>query len=293
MKKILIGSILALMLVLPIVNAVDISIDNNSKKENYTMQAFTHTVFVEYATKTTCPPCVTASAQLFSIYNSGDYDFHFATLVSDEGNLNVRSRLGELGVVYIPDVFFDGGFRRIGGGQQNELPYRNAITQSGERDVPDIDVDLDATWLGDGKIKIDITVTNNEVEEFNGHIRTYIVEEESRWNDYGGNPYHFAALDIPIDKGLSIVKTESKPLGETYTFSKTWRGALYGFDDIEQDNILVIVAIYEKESGNVVQSAVAEPTTKSGNSRQINLLFLRFLARFPVLERLLSLPIAN
>lgn len=293
MKKILIGSILALMLVLPIANAVDISIENNSERECSIIQDFTHTVFVEYATKTTCPPCVTASAQLFSIYNSGDYDFYFATLVSDEGNLNVRLRIGELGVIYIPDVFFDGGFKRIGGGQQNELPYRNAITQSGERDVPDIDVDLDATWLGGGKIKIDITVTNNEVEEFDGHIRTYIVEEESRWNDYGGNPYHFAALDIPIDKGLSIVKTESKPLGKTYTFSKTWRGSLHGFDDIEQDNVMVIVAIYEKESGNIVQSAAAEPTTKSGNKEQINFLFLRLLARFPVLERLLSIPFTN
>jgi len=105
MKKILIVSIFALMLVFPIVNAVDISIENKFENIDSPIQEFTHTVFVEYATKTTCPPCVIASAQLFSIYNSGDFDFHFVTLVSDEGNNNVRSRLRELEVFYIPDVF--------------------------------------------------------------------------------------------------------------------------------------------------------------------------------------------
>jgi len=293
MKKILLGSILVLMLVIPVANAIDVSTNNNAEKNISSMQDFTHTVFVEYGSLTTCPPCVTASAQLFNIYNSGDLDFHYVTLVWDVANINVRGRLAALGVVAVPDVFFDGGFKRIGGGQANEFPYRNAITLSGEREVADIDIDLDVGWLGGGKLKIDVAVINNEVEEFNGRIRTYVAEKESRWNDYGGNPYHYAALDIPIDKSLAVVNTKYKPLGETYTFSKTWRGSIYGYGDITQENILVIVAVFDKDSDHVVQTAAAKPTGKFDNYRPINQILLRVLERFPMLERLLNLPIIN
>ena len=293
MKKILLGSIITLILIIPIASAVDISIEKKSEQPTPTMQDFTHTVFVEYGTMTTCGPCVTASAQLNSIYNSGDLDFYFVTLVWDEGKYNVRQRFLELGIVAVPDVFFDGGYKRVKGRQTSETPYRNAISESGEREVSDIDINMDVTWLGGGKLKIEATVINNEVEEFKGHIRTYIVEKESRWNDSGNHPYHFAALDIPIDKNLNVAKTLARPIGETYTFSKTWRGSLYGFKDIEQDNIMVIVAVFEKDTGNAVQVAAAEPTSKSGDYRQINPLFLRILERFPVLGKLLLLPIIN
>ncbi len=289
MKKILLGCVLVLMLLIPVVSAIDVSIENKTEKPISIMQEFTHTVFVEYGTLTTCPPCVTASAQLYSIYNSGDLDFHYATLVWDAANANVRGRLVALGVVGVPDVFFDGGYKRILGGQGSEVPYRNAITLSGERDVPDIDIILDVTWLGGGKLKIEASVTNNEVEEFNGRIRTYIVEKESRWNDNGGNPYHYAALDIPIDKSLAVVNTRARPLGETYTFSKTWRGSIYGFGDITQENIMVIVAIFDKDTDEVVQTVAAEPTGKIGNYRPLNIMLFRIFERFQLLERILNL----
>ena len=288
MKKILLIGLLVLMLVIPVANAFDVSIENVSENPITTMQEFTHTVNVEYGTLTTCPPCVTASAQLYSIYNSGNYDFYYVTLVYDEGNTNVRARLIELGVVGVPDVLFDGGFQRIKGGQSSELPYRNAITQSGERDVADIDMIVDVAWLGGGKLDIEITVVNNEAEDFDGRIITYIVEKDSRWNDNSGKPYHYAALDIPIDKSLAVVKNNARPKGETYTFSKTWRGSMFGFGDITQDNILVIATVFEKDTGLAVQTAAGEPTTKSSNYRPIELMFHRVLERFQILERILS-----
>jgi hypothetical protein len=277
------------MLLIPVASAIDISKENITKQPILTMQEFTHTVFVEYGTLTTCPPCVIASAQLYSIFNSGDLDFYYVSLVYDEANINVRERLVELGVIAVPDVFFDGGYKRIGGSQANELPYRTAITQSGERDVSDLDMTVDVAWLGGGKLKIDITVINNEVEEFNGHIRTYIVEKESRWNDNSGKPYHYAALDIPIDKNLAVVRSSARTKGETYTFSKTWRGGLMGFGDITKENILVIASVFEKDSDQVVQTAAAEPTVKSSNSRPLNLVLYRIFERFQVLERLLNI----
>jgi hypothetical protein len=290
LKKMLIGSIFALILIIPITtSAVDISIENSSEKISSIMQDFTHTVFVEYASKTTCPPCVTASAQLFNIYNSGDYDFYFATLITDEGNNNVVSRIRALGVQFIPDVFFDGGFKRLTGGQSGEAPYRTAITQSGERDVPDIDIDLEVIWEGGGTLKITGTVTNNEAEELSGRVRVYVVEKESRWNDNGGNPYHFAALDIPIDKSINAVRNKARSRGGTYSFSKTWNGASKGFGDITQENTMVMAAVFEKGTGYVLQTATADPTIKSGFIWPINLLILRLIERFPLLGQFINL----
>ena len=57
--------------------------------------------------------------------------------------------------------------------------------------------------LGDNKILIPIEMNNNI---YIGHLRIYIAEIESRWNDAGGNPYHYAALDIAMDKNLLLKK---------------------------------------------------------------------------------------
>lgn len=294
MKKYLILSIVALVLMLPITGASTILSTNEAAEtpSNMSYEEVTHTVFVEYASLTTCGPCVTASAQLYSIYNSGDLDYKYVTLVADEGNYRITGRVTALGVVAVPDVFFDGGYKRIKGSQGSELPYRNAITQSGERAVPDIDIDVDVTWLGGGRLKIKVTVVNNEVDEFKGHIRTYVVEKESRWNDNSGNPYHYAALDIPIDKDINVVMIEPQQLGDTYTFSKTWFGSLYGFGDITKENTIVIAAVYDGESDYAVQTASAEPTGSSSNTLSTNSLFLQLLGQdshmFSILRHLLG-----
>ena len=178
---------------------------------------------------------------MYSIYNAGDLDFYYVTLVWNKGNFNVRGRLNELGASYTPDVFFDGKYKHILGSQNDEQPYRNAINQSGEREVPDIDVDVDVLWKGGGTLKITVVVYDNEIEEFKGHIRTYIVEKESRWNDQSGDPLHYAVLDIPIDRNLNyLAKSRLRSIGDTYTFTKTWYGALFGFGDITKDNCMVI-----------------------------------------------------
>jgi glutaredoxin len=240
------------------------------KQVRASQEDFTHTVMVEYGTMTTCPYCVIASSQLYSIYNSGDLDFYYVSLVYDKGNANVRDRLQELGVSSVPDVYFDGGYKRSLGAQSSEQAYRNAITQCGIRDVPDIVVDANVEWKGGGTLKITVTVQNNEPEEYNGHLRVYIVEKESRWNDNGGHPYHFGVLDIPIDRSLPVSQSQQQgqpsPLGGTYTFRKTWFGALYGFGDITKDNTMVIASVFDPDSNYAVQTDAAEPTGSGSGS---------------------------
>jgi len=263
MKKYFVISILAFILLMPVAasyNTISIG-DIKTSTIQSSVEESTHSVMIEYATLTTCPPCVTASSQLNSIYNSGDLDFYFVTLVADECNLNIRGRISDLGVSSVPDVYFDGGYRRILGGQSSETPYRNAITQCGQRDVPDIDIDVSADWKGNGEIKISVDVQNNEPEEYSGILRVYIVEVESRWNDNGGHPYHYAAIGMPIDRSLTMPKAGVQPLADTYTFSKTWKGSIYGFGDITKDNIMIIASVFDKETGHAVQAASAEPAS--------------------------------
>lgn len=292
MKKYYIIPILAAILLLPVasVSAVP-SIDKVETQASScgSNEDFTHTVIVEYGAMTTCPHCVTASNQLYNIYNSGDLDFYYVSLVWNEGNLNVRGRLGQLGVSSVPDVFFDGKYSHLIGAQSDEQPYRNKITQAGTREVPDIDINVEVSWKGGGTLKIVVTVINNEAEDYNGHLRTYIVEKESRWNDNSGNPFHYAVLDIPLDRDLSVRHDNPMPLGDTYTFTKTWFGSLRGFGDITKENILVIASVFDPDSDYAVQTASAEPTGTTSYYRPVNLLLLRLLERFPLLERLLNL----
>lgn len=267
MKKYLLIVSLAILIIMPITGAYKISEEINNEITdplNVSSEEQTHTVMVEFATLTTCPPCVTASGQLKSIYNSGDFDFYFVSIVSDYSNYNLKGRLYDLGVSSVPDVFFDGEYKDIIGGQSSETPYRNTLTQASQRDVPDIDINVNAEWKGNGAIKIDVDIINNEPEDYNGLLRVYIVEKESRWDDLGGNPYNFAAIAMPMDRSLALPKSGVKPMGETYSFSKTWRGSIFGFGDITQENTMVIASVFDKDSGHAVQAAAEQPTIASG-----------------------------
>jgi hypothetical protein len=292
MKKIILTGLLTLMLIIPIAGATN-TIIKNEKTSSAANDAFTHTVFIEYGSLTTCGPCVTASAQLYSIYQSGDLDFIYGTLVFDAAGTSVKQRLQELGVSSVPDVFFDGKYRHIIGSQPSETTYRNAISQAGARVVPDFDINLDVTWVGGGTLTISVSVINNEPDDYKGVIRIYILEKESRWNDNSGNPYHYAVLDIPLDRSLSLNSGQSRPLGDTYDFTKTWIGSLYGFGDITIDNTMVIAAVFDADTDYIIESAAGEPTSDSGNYRLQGLIFTRFLNqilnRFPILNNLFNL----
>ena len=293
MNKYVLISILSIILILPIASASNvISVQNSKPQKIVSNGTFTHTVFVESGTMTTCPYCVTAANQLFSIYNSGDLDFHYVALVWDEGNLKIRGRLTDLGVSSVPDVFFDGKFKHLVGAQSTETSYRNAITQAGSRDVPDIDIDVSVQWQGGGKLEITVTVNNNELEKYNGHLRTFVVEKVSRWNDNSGNPYHYAAIDIPIDKDL-LTRTRSKPTADTYVFTKKWNGALMGFGDITIENTMVVAAVYDKTTDYAVETTVGEPVVYSSHSKIPRILQLNILEKlagnYQPLEKLLNL----
>jgi hypothetical protein len=227
-------------------NGTQPSEENNDKDD------FTHTVLGEYGTTTWCPHCPPVSGYLYTIYSSGDYDFYYVSLVCDKNN-KAHNRFSELGGTGYPTVWFDGGYRVLVGNYGSITPYINAINFCGARSVADLDLNVNVIWEGDAKINVSINIKNNESEEYEGHLRAYIVEPTSRWNDYSGNPYHFGFLDYAFNQDISI---ES---GGTFNASAAWNGSEHGYPDITEDNIMVISAVFDSDTHYVDQTAAAKP----------------------------------
>ena len=110
MKKISYICVTVLFILTSISGAVianDTASEMGDSEETDTLPAdFVHTVFGEYASASWCPPCSTASEDLYAIYNSGDYPFYYVSLVSDNNTI-AKDRMNSLAVYSIPAVFFD------------------------------------------------------------------------------------------------------------------------------------------------------------------------------------------
>jgi hypothetical protein len=214
---------------------------------------YTHTVLVEACTASWCPPCATAAYYIHNIYNSGNYDFSYVALVADK-NGYANQRCGELGVTNIPDYVFDGGYTRWVG--SNGLPgaYTTRLDLCGQRDVADVDLNLNVQWLGDAELGINLEVTNNEADGYTGHVHVYVTEIESRWDTYNGQPYHFAMIgNYGINQYIDV------PTGGQISLEASWDGDLYGVGDIERDNIMVIATVYDSSTMDTDETIAVMP----------------------------------
>ena len=85
-------------------------------------------------------------------------------------------------------------------------------------------------------------ITQNSFNEtslgskYNGHLRIYIVEIISRWDMENRVPYKNAFLDYAFNDEVGI------RYNNTYENSLTWQG------DVEEDNVLIVAAIFNEES---------------------------------------------
>ena len=189
----IIGLYLTLIIVLSFTSSViaaEEGQDSSITGTQGTRQSFTHTVLAEDLTGTWCQYCPAASGALKSIYDSGDYPFFFVSLIEDV-NDDAHSRCtDDYNVAGYPTVIFDGGYDEvIGGGENVESNYRDAIENCGDRSVPDLDLTITAEPLGDAELEIAVVITNNDASSYSGDLRVFITEIESRYDDYDGNPY--------------------------------------------------------------------------------------------------------
>jgi hypothetical protein len=198
---------------------------------------YTHTVLVEVGTATWCSACPQSNSAWHTIYEAGTYDFEYTELVYDK-NPVASTRFFEFNPAWVPTSYWDGG-QFVYPGTDIATFYSN-LDSAGARPVPDLVSDLSATWLGDAKIQITYSVLNNDASDYPGHLRIYVVELQSTlWNDYSGNPYNHAFLDFPVNEVINI------PAGDSLSDTVTWDGAAAGYPGITQDNIQVILAVFD------------------------------------------------
>lgn len=232
-------------------NAETEALTNRQISPPGTIDEYTHTVLAEACTASWCSPCAVAARIMNDIFYSGMYDFYYVALVSDK-NSYASQRCQELGVTSIPDYVFDGGYTRHVGSGGLPYAYTSRLDQSGAREVSDIDLELDTTWMGDAKIDINLNITNNEGSEYNAHLHVYVTEIVSRWNTNAGEPYHFAMVgNYAFNENVDI------PAGETSEHSTTWDGSQYGVGDLAEDNVMVIATVYNTNNNNYVDETAA------------------------------------
>ncbi|MCD6448048.1 MAG: hypothetical protein J7L58_03260 [Thermoplasmata archaeon] len=221
------------------------------KSKNSASSDFTHTVFVEYTTATWCPYCKYAHAALRNIYEGGWYPFYFVTHIIDKNKNAYTRAVEDYNIYYIPTVFFDGGYDVVVGADVTgtEEIYNESIIKCGERSVADIDVTVSAMWIGNATIKIDVEVHNNEVLDYEGYLKIYVVEKESSmgWHDTGGVPYAFPFLDYAFNDLINVGGKDSFIEEIVWNGNEHSNGYGITFSNIQPDNIMVIAAVFNSE----------------------------------------------
>jgi len=198
-------------------------------------------IFAEYATTTWCPQCPEASQQLYELYLQ-DPSFQYVTLVVDKNSV-AQERSRDFTNYAIPSVYFDGGYVQFIGTSESLLDiYSNLVQECREQsNKKNLEMIGSFDVMNEDTLKISINVTNNENKLYFGRLRTYITEEESRWNDNASNPYHFGLIDFALDETLWIKKGDTITLETEWSFNEENLGEI---GNVSIDNIRIFASVF-------------------------------------------------
>jgi len=217
-------------------NKPDGSKDNETDDGNGD-QTIQNYAFIEEATFTTCEYCVDVSKIIHELYESKDYPVYYVSMIRE--NEIAKKRLeDEYNIVAYPTVFIDGGYNVVYG-KKDKSVYQTRINDALKRDKPEILVNVTAEYEENAsEISIKGYAQNLDTEEYNGLLRVYLTEIIStKWRDNTGNAYHFAFLDFPIDKDISV------SLNKTYEFSIEIDSS-----DLDAENLKIFAVVFSSKS---------------------------------------------
>jgi len=237
------------------------SIPTHSLKNPLNLEENTHSVFVEIASSQTCPGCTTWNSVLIDVYDTGNYDFEYVTMIcfgtggyDDILNTEAYNWKNFYDISATPTSILDGDYKRMAGSSASTFLTR--FQECWERTVRDIDASMALTWLGNATIQIDIEIENNENFQYNGYIRLPISEIVSRYKANNGDDFYFGFLDYAIQMNTEI---SIDPFGN-YSLSVIWNGNEHqdnhgtNYGDIIKDNIKVTLAVFNQENGYLDES---------------------------------------
>lgn len=286
MREKIIGILICMLMFSTVAGAftsINLPQESSDSEIESTDRGNTHSVLGEYGTMTTCVPCKYAHRALKYLYENKttwDLPFYYITYVYDKNNWSFQRVKVELDLQASPTVFWDGGWKQdVGGtGVETEMDRYNLSIRAGlNRNVKDINLSLDVEWLGavnqvpsngatgvpveqimrwnNSEMKIDVEVSCNETDSYNGHLHVQVTEVESAWyNDKFGDPETFEFKDYAYNNDVS------------FSGSGTWSQTIYWdgcdhhdkdsppkyFNHVKQDNIMVIASIFDEDKNNYV-----------------------------------------
>lgn len=220
------------------------SSSNETNNNENTTQNETETyspVFCEFATSTTCKHCPKIGSILYRIYDEGRYPLSVVSLVYDKNSKAKKRLTDDYNVLGFPTVFLNGGEKVIYGSDYSKSEVENVIASLAKQEKPNLDLTLSLSWDDNTSLlHTQVFITNNESSIYDGTLRVYLVETNSRWYDYDGKPYRFAFLDYTLDTSLSVKPDESK------NFSSDWNASKY--KPVDKDNLFATAVVFSKSS---------------------------------------------
>ncbi len=196
-----------------------------------------HNVFIEEGTATWCHNCPQVANILHELYESGDYNFYYVSLIEDK-NSDAKSRLEEdYNIDGYPSVYIDGGYDLVVGAKEKSV-FEEKISKAQKREVPALYLNVTAELKENSKeVNISIQTINYEDYNYAGRLKLYLTERNSV-SYYGGQGvYHYGLIKIIYDKEIELLSKEEKNINEIYDFSK-----------YDLDNLMVIGVIFNSES---------------------------------------------
>ncbi|HEC76993.1 MAG TPA: hypothetical protein ENI33_07040 [Thermoplasmatales archaeon] len=190
---------------------------------------YTHFVVAELGSTTYCPYCPDASDLMHSLHSLGNLPFYYITLVYDKSDVAQR-RGRAFNDYFIPMLYVDGGYKVVD--TTSEISYSNAIKSSAERNVRDVDIEVNAEWNGND-VSIILNVTNNENRIYFGHIMVCMAEIDSRWIRNDGKHYNNTLMDYALNRYILI------PGGKTKKLEVEWENKY----NLQEGNTLILAFI--------------------------------------------------
>jgi len=205
-------------------------------------------ILIEAAVLTGCSHCWLAHDALRELSDESSVDFVYVSMVCDQSTLATERMYDDYNIGPVPTSFFDGGFGVVESSTASSVDavkndYSTKLTEASSRTRADVDVSIDATWLGDSEIDIDVVVQNAEGAQYDGHLRVYVVEVVSSqgWLDVHDIPYTHTFLDYAFDVDLSVDGSGS------WSDSVIWDG-FADFPNLVQHNVMVVAAVFDDEA---------------------------------------------
>ncbi len=97
---------------------------------------------------------------LENVYENDGYPFFFVSMVTDVSSLAYQRIYYDYNISGFPTGYWDGGYRILVGGYENLAMYRLRIEAAGAREVPELELSIDMTWISNSNIQLDLTLVN-------------------------------------------------------------------------------------------------------------------------------------